>query len=119
MSPYIFIGFSTLGSIFGQLLLKAGMSRIGQSGSSGGRSVLVGMVTSPRVMVGLFVYGLGVIFWLLALSNFELSYVYPFASLSYIGIILGSYFIFRERITLLRCVGIAAIVIGVLITSQS
>jgi drug/metabolite transporter (DMT)-like permease len=65
------------------------------------------------------VYGTGVIFWLLALSNYELSYVYPFASLSYIGIIIGSYFIFKERISALRVLGIAVIISGVLITSQS
>ncbi len=117
MSPYIFIAFSTIFGICGQLLLKAGMNRIGKSGE--GRSVILGIVTSPRVIGGLVVYGLGVVFWMLALSNFELSYVYPFASLSYIGIIIGSYFIFKERITALRFVGIAVIILGVLVTSQS
>lgn len=117
MSPYLFIAFSTVFAILGQLLLKAGMSQVGQAG--GERSVLVSIATTPRVIGGLFVYGFGVIFWLLALSYFELSYVYPFASLNYIGIILGTYFLFKERITALRVVGIAVIILGVLITSQS
>ena len=96
MSPFVFVAFSTVLGICGQLLLKRGMSRMGERSN---RSMLMGIVTSPWVIGGLVVYGSGVIFWLLALSSFELSYVYPFASLSYIGIILGSYFIFKEELT--------------------
>ena len=117
MSPLIFVAFSTILGISGQLLLKQGMSGMGQSTAGGG--MLKHIVTSPWVIGGLLIYGTGVLFWLLALSNFELSYVYPFASLSYIGIIIGSYFIFKERITALRVLGIAVIIAGVLITSQS
>lgn len=90
---------------------------MGQAGA--GAAMIRYIVTSPWVIGGLAIYGTGVIFWMLALSNYELSYVYPFASLSYIGIIIGSYFIFKERITTLRVLGIAIIIAGVLITSQS
>ena len=77
------------------------------------------MILSPWVIGGLFTYGIGVLAWLAALSRFEISYVYPFASLSYIGIILGSYFLFHERMSRLRVLGIIVIIAGVLITSQS
>lgn len=117
MSPFVFIAFSTVFGIFGQLLLKRGMNII--SATDSGSGMIQRMVLSPWVIGGLVVYGTGVIFWLLALSNFELSYVYPFASLSYIGIIVGSYFLFRERITMMRVVGIAVIIIGVVVTSQT
>lgn len=118
MSPFVFIGFSTVFGICGQLMLKHGMSRMGSVTAVGG-SLIRGIITSPWVIGGLVVYGLGVINWLLALSHLELSYAYPFASLSYIGIIIGSYFIFKERITMLRVAGIAVIIAGVLVTSLS
>jgi multidrug transporter EmrE-like cation transporter len=118
MSPFVFIAFSTVFGICGQLMLKHGMSRMGGAATVGG-SLIRNIVTSPWVVGGLVVYGLGVINWLMALSHLELSYAYPFASLSYIGIIVGSYFIFKERITLLRVAGIAVIIIGVLVTSLS
>ncbi|MBL8153242.1 MAG: EamA family transporter [Anaerolineae bacterium] len=117
MSPFVFIAFSTVLGICGQLLLKQGMNIIGHSSNSAG--MVQRMVFSPWVIGGLLIYGTGVIFWLLALSNFELSYVYPFASLSYIGIIVGSYFLFRERITMMRVLGIAIIILGVVVTSQT
>lgn len=117
MSPFVFIAFSTIFGICGQLMLKHGMGRMG--GVAGGGNLIRRIATSPWVVGGLVVYGLGVVNWLLALSHLELSYAYPFASLSYIGIIVGSYFIFKERITLLRIAGIAVIIVGVLVTSLS
>lgn len=117
MSPYIFVALSTVLGITGQLLLKRGMGSIGQSAS--GAAMIKRIILSPWVIGGLIIYAMGVVNWLLALSSFELSYVYPFASLSYIGIIIGSYFIFRERITLMRILGIAVIISGVLISSRS
>ena len=117
MSPFVFIAFSTLFGICGQLMLKQGMSHMG--GTAGGKNLILKMATSPWVIGGLIVYALGVVNWLLALSRLELSYVYPYASLGYIGIIVGSYFIFKERITMMRIAGIAVIIAGVLITSLS
>ena len=117
MSPYVFVALSTIFGIAGQLLLKRGMGSIGQV--EPGLLMIKRIILSPWVVGGLIVYALGVVNWLLALSSFELSYVYPFASLSYIGIIIGSYFIFRERITLMRLLGIAVIISGVLISSRS
>ncbi len=117
MPPLVFIAFSTVFGICGQLILKHGMSRMGDV-ADGGR-LIRRIITSPWVIAGLVVYGVGVINWLLALSHLELSYVYPFASLSYIGIIIGSHFIFKERFSLLRVAGIAVIILGVLVTSLS
>ena len=117
MSPFVFIAFSTLFGIGGQLMLKRGMGAMGKTAAQ--KNLILRMVTSPWVVGGLIVYGLGVVNWLMALSHLELSYAYPFASLSYIGIIVGSYFIFKERITLMRVAGIAVIIAGVLITSLS
>ncbi len=118
MSPYIYVALSTILGITGQLLLKRGMGSIGQS-ASGNVAMIKSIVLSPWVVGGLIIYGLGVINWMLALSSFELSYVYPFASLSYVGIIIGSYFIFREKVTAMRVMGIAVIIAGVLISGMS
>jgi multidrug transporter EmrE-like cation transporter len=118
MSPFMFVAFSTIFGISGQLLLKNGMNGVSKA-SQGGTSMMRGIIFSPWVIGGLGIYGLGVLFWLMALSHFELSYIYPFASLSYIGIIVGSYLIFKEKLTVMRLVGVAVIIAGVLITSQS
>lgn len=116
MSPLVFIGFSTVFGVCGQLALKHGMSRIE---AAPGMRLLLRIASSPWVVGGLFVYGCGVIFWLLALSRLDVSYVYPFASLSYIGIIIGSYLLFEERINRMRLLGIVIVIAGVIISSLS
>ena len=117
MSPYIYVALSTIFGITGQLLLKRGMGTMGQL--TPGVGMIKRIVLSPWVVGGLIIYAMGVVNWMLALSSFELSYVYPFASLGYVGIIIGSYFIFRERINVMRLMGIGVIIAGVLIISRS
>lgn len=114
MSPFVFIAFSTIFGVTGQLSLKRGMSA-----ENSHTNLILKMITSPWVIGGLVIYGLGVIFWLMAMSRFEISYIYPFASLSYVGIVIGSYLVFKERLTRMRLLGIAIIILGVIITSQS
>lgn len=116
MSTLAYIIFSTVFGISGQLSLKQGMSHMHESPN---KNLITYMITSPWVIGGLFIYGCGVIFWLLAISRLEISYAYPFASLSYVGIVILSYLIFKEKITAMRVLGIAIIIAGVIITSLS
>jgi drug/metabolite transporter (DMT)-like permease len=67
------------------------------------------------VFFGLAIYGIGTVFWLAALSRTELSYAYPFASLSYVIMLVASWFMFDEKITLARIIGTVLICIGVLV----
>ncbi len=65
------------------------------------------------------VYALGTLFWLLALSREELSFAYPFASLSYILMLIASWQLFRENISGMRLLGTFVICVGVVLTSLS
>ena len=116
MSPFAFVALSLVGNVCGQLLLKKGMTWIARTP---GRSVLIRMITSPWVIVGMLIYGMGVVFWIYALSYLQLSYAYPFGSLAYIGIMIGSYVLFKEPISRLRLAGIGIIIFGLLLISQS
>lgn len=118
MSPFVFVGLSIIFTISGQLLLKRGMTGIGKSGAAGS-GVFVKMILSPWVIGGLAVYFMGVISWILALSSLPLTLAYPFGSLSYVGIFIASYFLFKEKITPARWLGIAIIVSGLIIIGFS
>ena len=119
MSPFVFIAFSIVGNVCGQLLLKNGMIRIARLAPGTGGSLPLRMARSPWVVGGLLVYASGVLFWTMALSYLQLSFVYPFGSLGYIGILIGSYFIFKEPLSRARLIGIGLIVFGLLLVSQS
>jgi len=113
----IYILISVLGSALGQILLKKGMNSIGQITLRLNQlpSILWKMVTNPNVFFGLAIYLVGTIFWLAALSRVDLSYAYPFASLSYVIMLLASWRLFDEKISLSRLVGTIVIGIGVLL----
>lgn len=115
--PWLYIALSTVMSICAQLTLKFGMVRVAAAPRQ--RSLLLRIILNPWVVFGLAIYGLGVLFWLVALSYLEVSFVYPFASLSYIGIIIGSHYLFKERIPPRRMTGIAVIVAGVVLIGLS
>lgn len=117
MSSWVYIALSTIMSISGQLTLKYAMGRIART--HGEHPLLLRIVLSPWVIGGMALYGIGVLFWLVALSYLDVSFVYPFASLSYIGIIIGSYYLFHERIPPRRLFGIAVIVSGVVLIGLS
>jgi drug/metabolite transporter (DMT)-like permease len=112
---------STLLGVAGQMLLKRGMTLMGEQSisASGIADVALRIGMSPWVILGLAVYASGTFFWLVALSRVELSFAYPFASLSYVLILGASWMFLGETVTLLRLAGVIAICVGVLIVSIS
>lgn len=117
----ILILIPTITGVAGQLLLKVGMSQMGalQISLAAVPSLLWRIVTSPYVMIGLFIYFGGVFFWLLALSRAELSFVYPFASLSYVLITIASWSLLHEQISMQRWIAMLVICAGVVMVARS
>ena len=71
------------------------------------------------MVIGLLIYVCGTFFWLAALSRVDLSYAYPFASLSYIVMIIGGWQLFGEKIDVWRILGSLAVMAGVILISRS
>jgi drug/metabolite transporter (DMT)-like permease len=49
----------------------------------------------------------------------ELSFAYPFLSLSYVLVLIGGAVVFQETITPLRVAGFGAIIIGLFVVASS
>jgi drug/metabolite transporter (DMT)-like permease len=117
----IYILISVLAGALGQILLKKGMGSMGPLTLSmdqvGG--ILWRVATNPYVVVGLLIYVCGTLFWLVALSRVDLSYAYPFASLSYVVMLAASWFLFHENITPMRLLGTGVVCLGVFLISRS
>jgi multidrug transporter EmrE-like cation transporter len=116
-----YILISVVASIIGQLLLKVGMNKLGSITLSASQFLSVSwkMATNPYVFIGLAIYLAGTVFWLAALSRVDLSYAYPFASLSYVVMLVASWMMFDEKITLGRLIGTVVIGIGVFLISRN
>jgi len=117
----VYILISVLGGAFGQILLKTGMSTMGPLTLSveSVPNIIIKIATNPFVVVGLIIYVLSTFFWLTALSRVDLSYAYPFASLSYVVMLLASWLLFHENITPLRLMGTFVIAAGVYLIARS
>jgi multidrug transporter EmrE-like cation transporter len=117
----IYILISVLGGAMGQVLLKKGMGSMGPLTISLDQlgSMLWRIGTNPYVIVGLAVYVGSTLFWLVTLSRVDLSYAYPFASLSYVVMLLASWLLFKENITSLRLLGSFVVMTGVILISRS
>jgi drug/metabolite transporter (DMT)-like permease len=104
-----------------QLTLKHGMDQV--TASTGAPKVdlssLRDVATTPAVWAGLFLFGLSAMVWLGVLSRTTLSFAYPFASLTYVLILLADRFVLDQEVPALRYAGVAFIVVGIVLVAQT
>ena len=122
--PAMLIGlilFSVLLAAGAQLTLKHGMNQVADNTGALKLTAdsIKDVVTTPAVWGGLFLFGLSAIVWLAVLSRTSLSFAYPFASLTYVLILLAGRFVLHEEIPLLRWVGVFFIVTGIVLVAQT
>ena len=105
----------------GQLTLKAGMNSIVQTYGKLQLSAdtLIHMATNPLLIVGIAIFGISTLLWLFALAKADLSFAYPFLSLTYLVVLIGGAFLFGDKVTLPRVLGFAVIIAGVWIVARS
>lgn len=97
-------------AIFGQFFLKKGVMASTLTANLGS---IIRTILSPGVIVGLTFYGLGSVIWLFVLQRFPLSVAYPALSLTYVVIVIASYFLLQEPLTATKLAGVALILGGV------
>jgi uncharacterized membrane protein len=120
MFVYVSLFLSIFLGVIAQVLIKKGLNMVGTLDFS---KELIGcylkIIFSPFVLLGLTLYFTGVFFWLYTLSKVDLSFAFPFISLSYVLVVLLSWFILGESISYLRWVGVFVICLGVFLISRS
>jgi multidrug transporter EmrE-like cation transporter len=111
----IFIG------TFGQIFLKKGMLQVGGFALRNTNMLhkFIEIFLNPWVLAGFVFYFLSSLLWLIALSRIQLSIAYPMLSISYIFVLIASWFLFNEPVTLVRWGGVAVICAGVFLISRS
>ena len=114
--------FSLSLALGGQFLLKAGMNQVGRVGSGDAGYYLTMLLKAffhPYVIIGLSLYVVSAISWLVVLSRVNLSFAYPFAGLGYIAVLLISWRFLNEPISAMRLTGAILIALGVIFISRS
>ena len=106
-----------------QILLKYGMTRPAvkiamADGASPWISLQVA-ASSPAVLMGMVCFGLSAVVWLFVLAKIPLSTAYPFIALGIAITVIGGRFLFAEPISILKLIGIALVVAGVVCVGSS
>lgn len=104
-----------------QILLKHGMNTIGKFDFSGGNllSMVPVVALNPFVVGGLVVLVFSMGLHLMALSRVDLSFAYPFLSVSYVLVLIAGYFWFGEAVNASRIIGVALICGGTYFIARS
>ena len=118
---YLYILGTVVFTVYGQVILKW---RIGRYVPLPEQTVkkfffLVKLLVDPFIFSGFASAFVASLFWMAALSKFDLSFAYPFMSSSFVLVFIISVFIFNDSVTVHKVVGLALIVLGILISSRS
>lgn len=118
ISLIIFAVFLNAGA---QLLLKAGMNKVGVINFAWNNVVPIAcqIISSPFILLGLFCYVIAVAVWLVVLSHVEVGVAYPMISLAYVITAIAAYYFFNEDLSAIRITGIGVIMIGVYLVSRT
>lgn len=116
---YIF-GTIALG-IYGQVVWKWQLDHAGSIPDPLNERLkyFIGIFLNPWIISGLIGAAIAAFFWIIALKKFEMSYLYPFVSLTFPGILLCSALLFGEPITWSRVVGVLLIISGIVVHMRS
>lgn len=107
--------------VSGQVLVKTGLTSLGGftlSAHGLGRE-LAKVMGSPPIWAGVGLTALSSLLWFDVLSRVALSYAYPLLSMSYVLMLLASWWILHEPPSTIRWVGVLVICLGVVLVSRS
>ena len=118
---FIFIIVTVCLNAASQILMKAGMNRVGQAEFSVSRitAMAADAITNPLIIFGLITMTISMGTHLLSLSRFDASFAFPFISLAYVIVAGWGYFFLGEDVNAVRLVGIGTIILGTIIMAYS
>ncbi len=110
----LLLGMGVLANVVAQLLLKSTMRGYELFGSGGLLRGLLGIFAKPLFWLSMACYGLGFMFYTVALTRLELSKAYPVSSAAAIVMIAAVSFVFlQESLEASKLVGLALLIAGI------
>ena len=99
-------------SVSGILLMKAGNIIFLGEGAFSEYSININVLS----IAGMVSYVVSFLLWVVIIPRFDLSYIVPIAiGVGQVFILLASLFIFKETVSTIQFIGIAAILVGIIL----
>ncbi|MBV8570819.1 MAG: hypothetical protein JO319_09410 [Acidobacteriaceae bacterium] len=105
LSSIILVLFGSFIGSFGAVFLKLGAEHM--------KGSLVRLLTNYWLGVGVILYLLSSVFYMMGVSQGQLTVLYPMVSLGYIWAIVWARLFFKEQFTIAKIAGLLMIIFGV------
>ncbi|WP_266202571.1 EamA family transporter [Pontibacter kalidii] len=120
MNPYLYIVGTIIFTVYGQIILKW---RLGQKGVlpetlANKLIFLVNALLDPFIFSGFASAFIASLFWMAAMTKFEITKAYPFMSLAPAIVLVVGVIFLNENLTIGKVVGLIFIFIGTIITAK-
>ncbi len=119
MVEYSYIALTVACTVYGQLILKWRVSQMNQANSTDISKIdqMLLLLLDPWIVSVAIAMFISAIAWMLAIKKYDLSYAYPFVSLTFVLVFIFSSILFNEPVNIHKVIGVSMITIGVLISS--
>ena len=118
---YIYIFGCIAFTVYGQIILKWRMNGVGALPDGLWDKVwtlLRLVLTDVFILSGLASAFVASLFWMAAMTRFQISYAYPFMSLAFVFVLILSVIFFNETVNMPKLAGTALILVGIFVLSR-
>lgn len=119
MNSYLYIFGTLLFTVYGQIVLKwrlSGLKIVLPDGLLDKVKYLVTLIFDPFIFSGFVSAFIASLFWMVAMTKFEITHAYPFMSLAPALVFLIGVLFLGETFTLGKLVGLLLIMVGIIVT---
>jgi undecaprenyl phosphate-alpha-L-ara4N flippase subunit ArnF len=117
---YLYIVSTILFTVYGQLILKWRISKLGfilpETGLIDKFTALIRLLFDPFILSGFVSAFVASLFWIGAMSKFEITQAYPFMSLAPILVFILGVWVLGEPFTIGKVIGLVLIILGIIAT---
>lgn len=117
---HLYIIGTVLFTVYGQLILKWRIGNYGALPSPLSEKILflARLLADGYIISGFIAAFVASLFWMAAMTKFDLNYAYPFMSLNFVMVLFLSGWLLGEPITLQRTLGVGMIVLGTVVAAR-
>lgn len=119
MNPYLYIFGTLFFTVYGQIVLKWRLSALKielPNGVIEKAIYLVKLIFDPFIFSGFISAFIASMFWMAAMTKFEITHAYPFMSLAPALVFLIGVLFLGEAFTIGKLVGLVMIMLGIIVT---
>jgi drug/metabolite transporter (DMT)-like permease len=117
---FVYIGLTIAFTVYGQLIIKWQVDQAGEFPPETAEKIMfiLKLLLNPWVISSFASAFIASLFWMAAMTQFELSFAYPFMSLSYVVVMVLSFLFMNEAFTWNKVIGTLVIIAGLYIITR-